>query len=133
MNSSELKDRTFSFAIRVINMAKSTRWNEFDKIIIRQLVRAATSVAANYRAALRSKSKRDFLYKLKIVQEEADECYFWMELIIRAGIIPGSKLSSLSIEANELTAIFTAQCKTVKNKLDHLKNIRINKNLKSQI
>lgn len=127
MTSKDLKDRTFSFAIRVMNMAKSARWNEIDKIIIRQLVRAATSVAANYRAALRSKSKQDFLYKLKIVQEEADECYFWMELIIEAGILPKNKLSSLSIEANELTAIFTAQCKTVKEKLNHLKNTRINK------
>jgi four helix bundle protein len=85
-----------------------------DRILIRQLMRSATSVGANYRAALRAKSKKDFLYKINIVEEEADECYFWLELIAKAEILQEKKLQLLLNEANELTAIFTAQGRTTK-------------------
>lgn len=114
MTNSELKDRTFSFALRILKLGKSSRWNDIDRILIRQLTRSATSVGANYRAALRAKSKKDFLYKINIVEEEADECYFWLELIAKAEIIAGEKLQLFLNEASELTAIFTAQGKTTK-------------------
>lgn len=114
MTNKDLKERTFSFALRILKLGKSTQWGDVDRILIRQLMRSATSVGANYRAALRAKSKRDFLYKINIVEEEADECYFWLELIAKAEILQEKKLQLLLNEANELTAIFTAQGRTTK-------------------
>ena len=79
-----------------------------------QLLRAGTSVAANYRAACRARSKADFISKLGIVEEEADESAFWMELLIESGILPKRRLEKLLAEANELTAIIVASRKTAR-------------------
>lgn len=77
-----------------------------------QLFRCATSVAANYRAALRAKSDRDYLNKLKICEEEADEAEFWMDLLVRCALVKQHKVEPLMKEADELTAIITASCIT---------------------
>jgi four helix bundle protein len=119
MTNIELKQRTKSFALRVIRLGKSIHADEIDRVLIRQLIRSATSVAANYRSALKAKSKRDFSYKLNIIQEDADESYFWLELIAETGIIRQEKIQLLVKEASELTAIFTAQGRTAKNKLNN--------------
>jgi four helix bundle protein len=119
MTNIELKQRTKSFALRVIRLGKSIHADEIDRVLIRQLIRSATSVAANYRSALKAKSKRDFSYKLNIIEEEADESYFWLELIAETGIIRQEKIQLLVKEASELTAIFTAQGRTAKNKLNN--------------
>ncbi len=95
MTTIELKQRTKSFALRVIKFGKSIHADDIDRVLIRQLVRSATSVAANFRSALKAKSKRDFSYKLNIIEEEADESYFWLELIAEAGIIKQEKSSCL--------------------------------------
>jgi four helix bundle protein len=100
-------------------LGKSIHADEIDRVLIRQLIRSATSVAANYRSALKAKSKRDFSYKLNIIEEEADESYFWLELIAETGIIRQEKIQLLVKEASELTAIFTAQGRTEKNKLNN--------------
>jgi len=84
------------------------------RVLGQQLLRAATSVAANYRAACRARSHREFLFKLGIVEEEADESLFWLEFIAEAGIIPGEKLKELVSEASQLTAIFVASRRTAK-------------------
>lgn len=118
MTNIELKQRTKSFALRVIKLGKSIHADDIDRVLIRQLVRSATSVAANYRSALKSKSKRDFSYKLNIIEEEADESYFWLELIAEAGLLKQEKVQLLIKESSELTAIFTAQGRTAKNKLN---------------
>lgn len=118
MTNIELKQRTKSFALRVIKLGKSIHAYDIDRVLIRQLVRSATSVAANYRSALKAKSKRDFSYNLNIIEEEADESYFWLELIAEAGIIKQEKVQLLIKESSELTAIFTAQGRTAKNKLN---------------
>jgi four helix bundle protein len=117
MTNIELKQRTKSFALRVIKLGKSIHADEIDRVLIRQLIRSATSVAANYRSALKAKSKRDFSYKLNIIEEEADESYFWLELIAESGIIRQEKVQLLIKESSELTAIFTAQGRTAKNTL----------------
>jgi len=117
MTNEDLKNRTKLFALRVINFGKSLKGDEIDKILLKQLIRSATSVAANYRAALKAKSKRDFVYKINIVEEEADESYFWLELFCDTKIIRAEKLIALVKEAKELTAIFTAQGKTAKTNL----------------
>jgi four helix bundle protein len=117
MTNEELKNRTRTFALRVIKLAKHFSPDDIDRILIKQLIRSATSVAANYRAALKAKSKKDFVYKLTMIEEEADESYFWLDLISEAGILKPEKLTLLIQEAKELTAIFTAQGKTARANL----------------
>ncbi len=116
MNPEELKKRTKEFAIRIIKLVSSLQKNSIGHTIGNQLLRAGTSVGANYRAACRTKSNRDFIYKINIVEEEADETMFWLELIIETELLPKSRINSLLNEANELTAIFTATGKTSKTK-----------------
>jgi len=81
------------------------------------LIRSGTSVDANYRAACRGRSKAEFIAKMGIVIEEADESMYWMEMLIEAGIVPENQLSDLLSEANELVAIFTASAKTARSSL----------------
>ena len=95
-------------------MGECTQADDIDRILIRQLIRSSSSVAANYRAALKAKSKKNFFYKINIIEEEADESYFWLALIAEAGIIKMDKLQLLIKEARELTAFFTAQGKTAR-------------------
>ena len=80
-----------------------------------QLIRAGTSVAANYRAACRARSNADFVSKITIVEEECDETLFWLELIVEANLLKKEKLQDIMREANELTAIFTASGKTARH------------------
>lgn len=86
------------------------------RVLGQQLLRSASSVAANYRAACRARSHRDFIFKLGIVEEEADETLFWLEFIAEAGLIPRSKLKDLISEAGQITAIIVASRKTAKSK-----------------
>lgn len=117
MTNEELKQRTKQFALRIIMLGKSLKGDDIDKILLKQLVRSATSVAANYRAAIKAKSKRDFVYKLNVIEEEADESSFWLEIMGEAEIVNSGRLLLLLKEAKELTAIFTAQGKTAKENL----------------
>lgn len=116
MNKEILKDRTKMFAINTIKLTDELPITLSNDHIIRQLIRSATSVGANYRAALRAKSQPDFLYKIKIVLEEADECIFWLEIIQDTNERKTLNLATLYQEANELTAIFCAITKTLKSK-----------------
>jgi len=85
------------------------------RTIAGQIARSGTSVAANYRAALRGKSRADFVNKITIVLEEADETGFWIELTERAGLLPPKRLKELRIEAEELTKIFNATRTSARN------------------
>jgi four helix bundle protein len=109
-----LKDRTKSFALRIIRVIRSLPQGSEGRIIGHQLLRSGTSVAANYRAVCRARSRPEFLSKLAIVIEEADESAFWLELLVDAGLISESKLKDLKSEANQLVAIFNASRTTVK-------------------
>jgi four helix bundle protein len=84
------------------------------RVIASQLLRSGTSVAANYRAVCRARSRAEFLAKIGIVLEEVDESAFWLELLCDAGLVPAEKLTSLLAEANELTAIFNASRTTAR-------------------
>lgn len=104
----DLKQRTKVFALNVIRYCRTLpRGDEFT-IIRRQLIRSATSVAANYRSAQRAKSKADFVSKLGTAEEEADESLLWLEFLADLATHPNSQLSQLQTEANELVAILTA-------------------------
>ena len=107
-----MKARTKAFALRLIKVATVLSEDAVGRRLGDQLLRSGTSVAANYRAACRARSKADFLSKLGIAEEEADESMFWMELLVESGLMPAGKLRELIDEANQLTAIIVASRKT---------------------
>jgi len=105
MRNEPLKLRTKQFALRVIKLVESLPKDEVSRVLGRQLLRAGTSVGANYRAVCRSKSAADFISKMGTVEEEADESGYWMELLVESGKIKTAMISALMQEADELTAI----------------------------
>jgi len=111
----ELRRRTKDFALRIMRMCRTIPSTRETNIINNQILRSATGVAANYRAVGLARSKSEFISKLGIVLEEADETVFWLELLSDSGIIPASKLRELMAEGNELVAIFLASRKTAKS------------------
>lgn len=112
MTESEMKQRTQSFALRVLKLAEALPRSRSGNMIAAQIVRSGTSVAANYRARCRSKSRADFINKTAIVEEEADETSFWLEMIVEAGLLKREQVAPLAQEADELTAILVASRKT---------------------
>lgn len=114
MNKVQLRDGTKNFAIRVFEMVEKLPESRGVEVIANQLIKASTSVAANYRAVCRAKSKADFINKLKIAEEESDESLFWLEFIVDLRLMDKKLLESLTKEANEFVAIFTAAVKTSK-------------------
>jgi four helix bundle protein len=114
MRGKELQDRTKAFALQVIRLVDSLPPNRTGEVIGRQLLRSATSVGANYRAACRARSPADFIAKMGIVEEEADECLYWMELLVEAGVVGGDRLKELMAETHELIAITVASIKTAR-------------------
>lgn len=117
MNEAEFKAKTKNLALRVIRMIGVMPKNQMEsQIICRQLLRSATSVGANYRAACRAKSTADMISKLSIVLEEADESLYWMELLVESGLVPASKLGNLMSETNEIVAMLVTSLKTLRSK-----------------
>jgi four helix bundle protein len=114
MDKIELKMRTQRFAVNVIKFIESIHNNRSLNTLSNQLLRSATSVGANYRSACRGKSTADFINKIIIVEEEADESIYWFELMEESGLISSEIIAPLKKEAIELTAIFTAIGKTAK-------------------
>jgi four helix bundle protein len=112
----QLKARTKQFAIRIVRVFKGLPKSDEARIVGKQLLRAGTSVAANYRAVCRSRSKAEFISKMSVVLEEADETVFWLELLVETSIIREARLRDLLTEANELLAIFAASLWTAKQK-----------------
>ena len=112
LNEIDMKKRTKRFALDIIRLVAELPKTTEGRIVGGQLIRCATSVGANYRAACRGKSKADFISKLGIVEEEADESCYWLELIIEGKILPEEQVASLLEEANEITAIIVASRKT---------------------
>ena len=112
--SEDLRTRTKSFAIRVIRLVNALPYNRTGDVIGRQLLRSACSVGANYRAACRGRSRAEFVAKLGIVEEEADECCYWLELLIESELLKESLLTDLLRESHEITAMIVASIKTVK-------------------
>jgi|ERR1022692_60209 four helix bundle protein len=109
-----LKERTKKFALRIIRVIRSWPPGSEGRVIGHQLLRSGISVAANYRAVCRARSRPEFLAKLSIVTEEADESAFWLELLVDAGPISEVKLRELRSEANQLVAIFNASRMTAR-------------------
>jgi len=116
MNPAELKERTMQFAVRVPKLADALPNRIVGRTIANRVARSGCSVASNYRAALRGKSRADFVNKITIILEEADETAFWIELIERADLLPHKRLVKLRAEAEELTKIFNATRTTARNR-----------------
>ena len=114
----QLKERAKQFAVRIIKLADSLPQRRSCDIIGRQIIRSATSVGANYRAACRARSKAEFVSKLHTVQEESDETQYWLEVLQLSGAIADSDYREVYQEASELTAIFTASEKTARRNRD---------------
>ncbi|MDD8018550.1 MAG: four helix bundle protein [Bacteroidota bacterium] len=112
--SEELKARSKKFALRIISLFQSLPKTEEARTIGKQVLRSGTSVAANYRAVCRARSKAEFISKMGIVVEEADETVLWLELLVEAKISKQEKMELLLKEANELLAIFAASYHTAK-------------------
>jgi four helix bundle protein len=115
MDKRELQDRTKQFALRVLNLVDALPHSAAGRAISSQLVRAATSVGANYRSACRARSRAEFAAKLGVAVEEADESLYWLELIRDGKLLPEKKLSRLLNEADELTAILASGRKSAVN------------------
>lgn len=116
MTQQEMKERTKRFALRIIKLVDTLPSTTSSQVIGKQLLRSGTSVGANYRSACRANSTADFIFKLAIVEEEADESIYWMELLVEANLVKGSLLVSLMSEANEIVAIVVSSIKTSKRK-----------------
>jgi four helix bundle protein len=111
----DLRERTMEFAVAVFRFCRTLPSGDETRDIARQLRRAGSGVGANYRAVRRGRSSSDFAAKLGVVIEEADECCFWLDLLVRIGVLRESgAVSSIAGEANELVAIFTAAQKTAR-------------------
>ena len=114
MTSDKLKLRTKNFAVEIVKYYRNLPKTEEAKIIGKQLLRSATSIAANYRAVCRSRSDAEFFAKLSIVVEEADETLLWLEIIIESELIKDDKTKQLYQEAFEILSIMAASRKTMK-------------------
>ena len=114
----ELKTRTKKFAVRIVKLFRSLPRTDEARILGKQVLRSGTSVAANYRAACRARSRAEFIAKIGVVVEEADETVFWFELLVECEIVRAATMESLLIEGNELLAIFAASHYTAKTRRD---------------
>ncbi len=114
MTPAELKNRTKKFALRIIKLSEALPNTRAANVIVNQMLRSATSIGANYRAACRARSKADFISKIIVVEEEADETLYWLEIIMESELMQYDRLKHLMKEADELVAIFTSSGKTTK-------------------
>lgn len=117
MTPDELKARTKQFALRIIKLVAALPKSIEGRAIANQLVRCGTSVAANYRATCRARSRIEFVAKMGVVLEEADETQLWLELIIEGKLLPASRVKPLLDETNQLVAIFVASRKSASKNL----------------
>ena len=111
----EMRKRTKAFAVRIIKFYKDLPKTDEARVLGRQVLRSGTSVAANYRAVCRAKSRADFISKMGTVVEESDESLLWLELFEDAQLVPGAKLKLLKQEAEELLRIFSRSFNTTRN------------------
>ena len=116
MDENLFKQRTKQLALRFIEIVDALPKNRTADVIGRQLIRSGTSIDANYRAACRGKSTADVIAKLRIVEEEADESAYWMELLIESGLIAEARLSELLQETNEIIAMTVASIRTLQRR-----------------
>jgi len=127
-----MKTRTKRFGLRMMRLVNELPNTAAGRAIGNQAIRCGTSAGANYRAACRARSTKEFIAKIGTVEEEADESSWWLELVIEGNLLPADAVQALLDEANELTAIFSATCRTAKRNQAKTKNFA-KKSSKSEI
>jgi len=110
----QLRNRTKAFAIRIVKLFRALPYKTDAQVLGKQLMRSGTAVAANYRAACRARSRTEWIAKIGIVVEEADETVFWLEMLSECEIVSSNRLGELTLEAHELCALFTASQRTAR-------------------
>lgn len=116
MEQKDLKQRTKEFSLRIIRLVETLPKGRTADVIGRQLLRSGTSVGSNYRSACRARSNADFISRMGIVEEEADESLFWMELLVEAELMDEQRLQDLMKEADEILAITVSSIKTARKR-----------------
>jgi len=114
MNPNEMKNRTKTYALAIIKLVQGLPNTPAVRVIGNQLLRSGTSVGANYRASCRAKSQADFLAKMGIVEEEADESIYWMELLVESGIVHSTAVAELCNEGNQIVAMVVSPINTAR-------------------
>ena len=117
MNELEFKRRTKQLALRVIDLAGRLPGGRTSDVIGRQVIRSATSIGADYRAACRGRSSADLINKLAIVEEEGDETCYWLELLVESGLVPSEVATPLLQETNEIVAMTVASIRTPRQRI----------------
>ena len=112
MEAADLKARTKAFALRIFKLVDALPKTTQGRAVANQIIRSGTSVAANYRAACRARSRAEFIAKIGVVEEEADETLFWLELIVDASLVSADRIRPLIVEADEIVAIMAASRKS---------------------
>jgi len=120
MNKTDLRNRTFQFAITIVKLIEKLSKSKTTDVIIYQIVKSGTSVGANYRAALRGRSDREFISKINIVLEEVDETLYWLEMIKELQLLSNEIINPAIKEASELTAIFTSTLKSINKRMNKI-------------
>ncbi len=115
MNADEVKRRARDFAIRVVRLVEALPKTRSADIIGKQLLRSGTSVGANYRASCRARSQADFIAKMGIVEEEADEKIYWIELLVDSGLMKRARVAGLLDEADQIVALVVSSIKTARS------------------
>jgi four helix bundle protein len=111
---SDFRDRTFQFGVRCVRLVENLPKTMVAQTVGRQLLRAGTSVGANYRAAVRGRSRADFISKMGIVEEECDEALYWIDVLVELGLTAEKRVKQLRAEANEIIAITVSSIKTAR-------------------
>ena len=114
MSKEDFRRRTFEFGIRVIRLAESLPKTDAARVIGKQLLRCATADGANYRAAVRARSRADFIAKMGIVEEECDEALYWLDMLVELQLINADRSKELRAEGNEILAIVVASIRTAR-------------------
>jgi four helix bundle protein len=120
MTTNELKLRTKKFSLEIIDLVEKLPNSIAGRTISNQIIRSGTSVGANYRAVCRARSDKEFVSKMNIVLEEADETVFWLEIINEKKMLPDLEMQNVLDEGNQLTAIFVSSLKTVNARLNSI-------------
>ena len=122
MNSTEFQDKTKMLGLHVIRFVEILPQNYTSRVIVNQILRCALSVGANYRAVCRAKSDKDFINKMKIVEEECDETIYWLEIIEESGLAKIEVVTPLKREAKEILAMIVASINTMSKNLKSKKS-----------
>lgn len=122
MDARELRERTLEFGLRIVRLCQYLQGHPVAEVLGKQLLRCGTSVGANYRAASLAENSADFVSKIKICEEEADESIYWLELLMRSGEVDAARLKPLQDEAAELRNIMSASAITARKNLKQEKH-----------